>query len=764
MNSLNASAVASEGQQAFSNPAAPRKTWPALNLAEVRGKLWAAKFRIFAIACFCALTAAVYAVLNPPSYEASARILIDLRSGQEATGGVNASGTADELSSLESQIQVITSDGVLRRVVQAEKLALDPEFGVRVSLLAGTVSASPTNKGNPEQRALEQLASALRVSRVPGSFVVDVTVASRSPLKSARIAQAVAETYVRTEREAKASEAGKAASSFSRQLDELRADLKAAEDKVEKYKADNQLVDAAGRLISDQQLSQLSAELIAARAKAAESRTKYEQIERFQRSGTSLDTLADAIQSEIITQLRVRLASLRAQMVAREAILHPDNPELKQMRDQAASLGRQINVELERIASSAKSEAVRMQTNVLDLERELQKRSGDSVKVKKSLSGLRALERVAEAKKTVYEAFLAKTRNLGEQGPARRDTIRIVSPASAPGSPTGLPLPAMVIFGFAGGLLAASAYALARSPKAEPPLAPAYQQPQPQPAAQPGTPFAPAAVVERMQAYGHTPFPQAPPASALPAVAPAAHGAPMPVQTSSPAAAWPAASDIHLPLLGTISDLSDPTGLYPFVISEPISLASAAIGQLNRNLSTTRRRGVAQTVLVGSCGPVEARPGIAMNLALFAAAGGDRVLLIDADFADRDLSATLASTAVLGLGEIARGIVAPGDVMIKHPNLTVAFVPAAESRHEPPVTVSEQALREHVLGAVSGFDLIVFDGGRLLERPSTPALAAIAHDIVVVTDQRDPARSALEPTLDALGLNRSKVRGTLSVA
>ena len=217
-------------------------------------------------------------------------------------------------------------------------------------------------------------------------------------------------------------------------------------------------------------------------------------------------------------------------------------------------------------------------------------------------------------------------------------------------------------------------------------------------------------------------------------------------------------------MLATVSGLSDPTGLYPFVTSEPVSLASAGIGQLSRHLSTTRRRGLAQTVLISASSAVEARPGVAMNLALFAAAGGDRVLLIDASFAGRELSNTLASTAVLGLGEIVSGIVSPGDVMIKHPNLTVAFVPVAESRGEGAAGFSEGALREYVLGGVSGFDLIIFDGGQLAECASTPALATVAHDIVVVTDATQASQSALHSGLEALGLNRSKVRGTLSVA
>ncbi len=751
VNSPNASAFVSDGHQAFDNSTARDRARPALNLAAVRAKLWNGKAKILAIACAAALLAAVYSVLNPPRYEASTRILIDPRAAQVAASAPASgySGSAANLSVIESQIQVILSDGVLARVVKTESLALDSEFGVKVGPLAMLFGSGSENKVAPEQRALRLLADALEVTRVPGSYVVDVSVSTRNPQKSARIAQAVASTYVSTELEAKASEAGKAASSFSTRLDDLRGELKAAEGLVEKFKADNKLVDAAGRLVSDRQLSQLSAELAAARTRAAQSRSKFEQIERFQRAGTSLDTLADAIQSEIITQLRVRLASLRARMVARQSVLHQDNPELKQMRDQAASLGRQINVELERIASSSKSEAVRLQTNVLDLERELQKRTGDSVKTNKSLVRLRELERDVEAKKAVYEALLAKAGDLGAGRSNERANIRIVSAASVPGTPEGLPLPAMLLLGFGAGLVAGSAYVLAR------PSGPVAQSVWPQPAGTPEPPAAPGGIAQRMAEHSASVFP-APPPAVPPAPPPASSVAPAPEQAPT---AGPA-----LRPLGTVSGLSDPTGLYPFVTSEPLSLATAAIGQLNRLLRTTRRRGVPQTVLVGACGTVEARPGIAMNLALSAAGGGDRVLLIDAALLERELSKTLAASAVIGIGEIAGGIITPGDIMIKHPNLTVAFMPAAESRLGPPPVLAEQGLRDHVLRAVKGFDLIIFDGGQLEDNPSTPALGAVAHDIVLVTDQNHAPALSLQSTLEQLAMNQTKVRGTLSVA
>lgn len=757
MNTPIASATA--GAQTFHEPEHKQFAPKALGLGALWSKLLHERMRILTIATVFAAIAALYATLVPPQYVASARILVEAAGPQQANG---SSPSAGDPSAVESHVQIIASDDVLHSVVKSENLALDPEFGVHVDVLSMVFGSGEKSKMSPEQRAFHRLSGAVDVQRVADSYVVEVSVSTKNPRKSARIAQAVAATYVNAEFEAKAAQAGKTASSLTRRLEELQAQLKAAEGLVETYKSDNRLADPAGRLVSDRQLSQLSAELVSARARAAQARTKYEQIERLQKSGSSLDAVGDAIQSEIITQLRVRQASLRVRQVAQEAVLHPDNPELQQMRDQAASLRRQIDIELERIANASKSEAVRLQTNVLELEAELQKRTGDSVRTNKSMVRLRELERDVEAKKVMYQTLLEKTRALGEADTGETANVRIVTPARAPSAPNGLPVPMMALLGFGAGLLVGSAYVFTWSPApilpaASPAMAAAPVASQPPPPA-PGHehPEAPGAIAQRMHAY------QPPSGPAAPAPTPPAPSAP--VSFEAPPAAPLGVAGVSLPPLATVSGLTDPTGLYPFVTSEPLSLATAAVGQLNRMLNTTRRRGVPQTVVIGSCGDVEARPGIAMNLALCAASGGDRVLLIDADFAGRLLSSTLAGTAVVGLGEVAAGIVAPGDVMIKHPSLTVAFVPAVENRRGSQHLLSEAALRDQVLGAVSGFELIVIDAGQMLHNPSTLALAAVAHDIVMVTDHHHGHPIDLPHVLERLGLNQTKVRGTLLVA
>ena len=61
--------------------------------------------------------------------------------------------------------------------------------------------------------------------------------------------------------------AGRATNEIEARLDELRAEVEAAERKVGDYKARNDLVDAQGRLIADDEILKLNDQLTVARAR-----------------------------------------------------------------------------------------------------------------------------------------------------------------------------------------------------------------------------------------------------------------------------------------------------------------------------------------------------------------------------------------------------------------------------------------------------------------------------------------------------------------
>ncbi|MGO4842992.1 succinoglycan biosynthesis protein exop, partial [Rhizobiaceae sp. 2RAB30] len=86
----------------------------------------------------------------------------------------------------------------------------------------------------------------------------------------ALIANTVTDVFLQTSGELQAGTAGRAADELNARLDELRKGVEQAERKVEAYRAENDLVDAQGRLISDDEIIRLNDQLGIARARTLE--------------------------------------------------------------------------------------------------------------------------------------------------------------------------------------------------------------------------------------------------------------------------------------------------------------------------------------------------------------------------------------------------------------------------------------------------------------------------------------------------------------
>jgi succinoglycan biosynthesis transport protein ExoP len=88
--------------------------------------------------------------------------------------------------------------------------------------------------------------------------------------KSALIANTVVDVFVKTSGEMQSDQFGRANDELMGRLEVLRKEVEAAEQKVEKFKAENDLVDAQGRLITDDEIIKLNDQLSVARARTLE--------------------------------------------------------------------------------------------------------------------------------------------------------------------------------------------------------------------------------------------------------------------------------------------------------------------------------------------------------------------------------------------------------------------------------------------------------------------------------------------------------------
>ncbi|KQP51008.1 GumC family protein [Methylobacterium sp. Leaf106] len=399
---------------------------------------------VWILACALVLAGLGLAVgkMLTPRYTAEAQIYIDPRdlnlvSRELTTGGQDSNAYQ---SVVESQTRLITSSSVLRRAVDATGLTTDDEFagasGRMVSKIAaalglGSPDAPPDAEGDANA-AIALLQQRLSVRRTGRTYVIDVSVWSRDAAKAARLANAVVAAYLAEDAASRTEAANRANSGLTARLGELRNALNAAENRVQAYRAETGLVGTRDALVSDQQLTQINAQLAAARARVVEAQARVEQSQRIARAGLDAGATDDVLASQTVAGLRGQYAELTRRQAELTNELGPRHPAVTSMVKQVAQARRSIDQEVARFAQAAQTDLAKARATASALEKNFDQAKGRTVGLAQASIRLRELEREAEASRSVYEAFLTRSRETGQQAYLDMGNARVVSAATKP--------------------------------------------------------------------------------------------------------------------------------------------------------------------------------------------------------------------------------------------------------------------------------------------------------------------------------------------
>lgn len=404
------------------------------------------------------------ALSTPKKYEATTELIVDPRdlklTDRDLTQNVVASDAT--LAIVENQVRVLTSGTVLNKVVDKLNLVNDPEFngqgsgGLGVMPLIRSILSRSDGPGADEGRrralAVSNLAESLSVERGGKTFVISVSATTQNGEKSALIANTMTDVFLQTFGQIQSDTAGRATDELTARLDELRKGVEVAERKVEDFRATHDLVDAQGHLISDDEMLKLNEQLSIARARTLELNARAASARSIDVNSVLSGTLPEEINSNTMSELRSQYATLKQEADRAAVRLGPRHPELQALSAQLAGSRDRIAAELRRIASSLQVDlkrAVQLEQDLASRLAQLKVRSGD---VNSDLVTLRELEREAAAKRSVYEQYLLRAKETGEQKDINTANINVISKAFAPLEPNGPSRAVMVLAGLLGGL------------------------------------------------------------------------------------------------------------------------------------------------------------------------------------------------------------------------------------------------------------------------------------------------------------------------
>lgn len=421
------------------------------DLSTVIDALWSRRWTVAGITALAAIASVLIALQMQPQYTAIARLSLDSQQPKVVDVQSVTPDRAVDDAVIGSEVGVLYSNALLERVVRGLGLDRDPDF---VDLTGGDVS--------PEQAvdiAVTTLRQSLDIAQSGKSLIIDIAAHAGRPREAALFANAVANVYVLEQLERRTAEGDRANAWLANRLDELREQLRAAEDKVQAYQSESLRETGEGRGALEARLEAVSRELAAAQAATAQAKTRVDRVTAAIAEGHPVDTMPEVVSSELIWRLREQLVAMQSREANMLTHRASENPEIRSLQSEIGSQQRALDAETARIAESLRAayQSAREYEDTLSgvlhgLQERLLAQEGRDV-------GLGRLQGDVETLRTVYENFLIRYHETSETGDILVPESRIVSEARPPLFPSGVSRKMIVVlatvFGFTLGCLVA---------------------------------------------------------------------------------------------------------------------------------------------------------------------------------------------------------------------------------------------------------------------------------------------------------------------
>lgn len=671
---------------------------------------------ILAMPVLCgAIGLALFLTLTP-RFLSSVEVLIE-PARNVATGPQSEfSGIAVDQMRLGSVTAIITSPTFLRRVVQSESLADDPEFGQRAIGLRARASNLlpfiPPPEPPPEEsqelreaRALGRLQRAVRALRVGFTYVLRIDVTTADPARSQRIARALGDAYLLDQLENKFEDARRAASWMADRIGGLRVDLIASEQEVERIRRQYGLqeLERGGNTINRTALADLNTQLQAARAELLTRQNRLEQLARAQRSGGGAENLGEVANAASIAALRASQTELSRRLADLQQRYSARHPDVLRAEEERRAVDRQLGAEIGRITGSLRNEVEAATSRVRALEIELARQTRETDRsASEGEVQLREAQRRVEATRALYDIFLNRAKDLEQRGSFQEPEGRIIAPATLPGSasfPNVLLFVALpIVGGLVGGVGLAFLLAMLEST------------------------FVTGTEIERELG--------------LPSLA-------------------------TLPLLSRAErrDRGRSLSILDYVEMRQTSRFAEGLRAVRIGLELSNVDRPPRIVHVTSAMPNEGKSTLASALGVSMALSGKRVLLVDCDFRHPSVSSLFELRDRKGVVDVLLGTETLESVMVPHGKTGLFVIPAGGGVKSPPDLMSSNRFQEMVQNAAGQFDQVILDSPPLLAVTDARIVAERADAVLLVVEWRSTPREIVRQALSALGQANGKLAG-----
>lgn len=371
------------------------------------------------------------ALLTAPQYMASAMLQFDPGANDTLSPGKDGgklSGYRSNQEQMATQIGLLYSDALARRVAQDLNLASVPEFGGEGGTLA-----------ERNDRAGQVVHGMISAEPVKASLLIRVSAISGDPAMAAKVANGYVKAHMATSIERKYDASSYARRFLSDQIARSKTSLEESERALNSYAIqagifrqsgkDGSGKEAMGGSLQQANLEKLNGALKQAEIDRISAQQKYLQSQ----VGASTDV------SGSVGPLILQRATLQAEYNEKSRLYKPEYPAMVELKARIDRLDTAIGAERQRLSGDKRAELYGEYRATVEIEAELRQKvaeaKGEVVVDRNRSIQYNILQREADTNRALYDTLLQRYKEVGVAAGIGQSEISQVDEAKVPGGP-----------------------------------------------------------------------------------------------------------------------------------------------------------------------------------------------------------------------------------------------------------------------------------------------------------------------------------------
>jgi succinoglycan biosynthesis transport protein ExoP len=417
---------------------------------------------VIAITLLIVLAAAgLLILLLKPTYTATNLVLVDPSHKDLLSPDGQWAGRASDASRVDNEVELVKSQSTLLSVVDAADLVHDPEFGPQLGIRERLLQAvhfgqpGPASGENAWNEVVDRLSDATSVQRRGTTSLIEINVRSANPELAARLANAIADSYIRDQRDAKIASVLSSRDIVQGRIADAGAAVVNSEEAADDFVTANldKISAETGRTDLAAIRKQIEALASGQRALQAQADAAGDHLSRRDWKG-----LADSLQLQTIASLDQQ----QAQIVGELSGLSASTQRAIDLRAELTKIQADLIAAADAALSSLRQQISDDRAKASDFKLALRTSVVNSDLPATQLAALYEMQQNSQIARVQYQALLARQKDLEAQAYLQIADSRVVSPATPPTTPSSPNSRLILVLGGIAGLALGVAISMAR--------------------------------------------------------------------------------------------------------------------------------------------------------------------------------------------------------------------------------------------------------------------------------------------------------------